>query len=319
MPFPTHARNLSLAALVGVGGASVAAWLAPLGWPFELFAHFRMQLAVAAALLVPALLLVRSPRAALLAGALAAVHFAPGAQRLLADAPARACGGPAFVVVTANVQFSNPDHQRFMDWLAAHPADFVVVQEVTAEWARSLGTLRDYPYRRLLTREDPYGIAVLSRWPFESAVAVDLAGDGRRSFDTVALIRGRRVHLLGLHTRWPITPELARDRDRALLRAAAMARSQSLPTVAIGDLNLTPDSPAFAQLLHDSGLRDAFADRGWHPTWMAGFWPLALRIDHALVSSDVCVEHAEVGPEIGSDHRPVIAQLRLESATPRTG
>ena len=51
--------------------------------------------------------------------------------------------------------------------------------------------------------------------------------------------------------------------------------------------------------------------RRWRPTWQAGFWPLALRIDHILVSPQLCVEAVEVGPSIGSDHRPVIARLRL--------
>jgi endonuclease/exonuclease/phosphatase (EEP) superfamily protein YafD len=51
--------------------------------------------------------------------------------------------------------------------------------------------------------------------------------------------------------------------------------------------------------------------RRWRPTWLAGFWPLALRIDHILVSPGLCVEHAEVGPSIGSDHRPVLARLRV--------
>jgi hypothetical protein len=37
--------------LAGLGVASLAAWLAPLGWPFELFVHFRPQYGVAAVLL----------------------------------------------------------------------------------------------------------------------------------------------------------------------------------------------------------------------------------------------------------------------------
>jgi endonuclease/exonuclease/phosphatase (EEP) superfamily protein YafD len=50
---------------------------------------------------------------------------------------------------------------------------------------------------------------------------------------------------------------------------------------------------------------------------MAGFWPLALRIDHVLVTPDLCVESVEVGSSIGSDHRPVIARLRFGSAAAR--
>jgi endonuclease/exonuclease/phosphatase (EEP) superfamily protein YafD len=315
MPAPRKQQRWILVALAGVCAGTVAAWLAPLGWPFELFSHFRPQLAVSAALLVPALLFTRAPRAALFATGLAALLFLPSARRLLADVPAPACGTNAFVVVTANVQFSNDDKQRFLDWVASHPADVIVVQEVTPLGAGVLATLGAYPHRRMITRADPYGIAMLSRWPFEKIDAVDLAGDGIPSLDAIVQVNGQRIHVLGLHTRWPITPELARRRDRALLRAAVLAREQSLPTVAAGDLNVAPDSPAFAQLLQTSGLRDAQAGSGWHPTWMAGFWPLALRIDHQLVSPSLCVEQVEVGAEIGSDHRPVIARYRL----PRSG
>jgi endonuclease/exonuclease/phosphatase (EEP) superfamily protein YafD len=53
------------------------------------------------------------------------------------------------------------------------------------------------------------------------------------------------------------------------------------------------------------------AGLGWRPTWQAGFWPLALRIDHILVSPELCVSNATVGPAFGSDHRPVVAQLHL--------
>jgi len=319
MQSPRMAERWILIALAGVCAGSLAAWLAPLGWPFELFSHFRPQLAAAAALLAAALLASRARRAALLAGALAAVHLAAGPGRLLADEPAPSCVGPALVVVTANVEFGNADRERFLSWLALHPADIVVVQEVTAQWAKVLAAQREYPYQRVVTREDPYGIAILSRWPFESLASADLAGDGVLSFEGIARVRGETIHVLGLHTRWPVTPALLRARDRALLGAAVRVRAQPMTTVLAGDLNLAPDAPAYARLLADSGLRDVFAGRGWYPTWMAGFWPLALRIDYALVSPQLCVEHAEVGPEIGSDHRPVIARLRFGSAPSRRG
>ncbi len=77
-------RWLTRLALAGLALASVAAWLAPLGWPFELFVHFRLQLAVAAVLLVPLLWLVQSRVGALLAAAIAALHGLPEAHGLRA-------------------------------------------------------------------------------------------------------------------------------------------------------------------------------------------------------------------------------------------
>jgi endonuclease/exonuclease/phosphatase (EEP) superfamily protein YafD len=297
--------------LGGLALASACAMLAPLGWPFELFAHFRAQYLVAAMLLAALLAWRRLAAPALLALALVGWHAWPAAHGLMAAPSIAGCSGPALTVVTANVRYSNADRTRFLAWLDAEPADVVVVQEVTAAWAQDLAARRGYPYRHVLTREDPYGIAILSRWPLEAVSLVDLAGDGLPSLGAIVAVEGRRVQVYGLHTHWPITPSLARARDEALHAAAALARESTLPVVMLGDLNLTPYAPPFDRLLRHGRLRDALQGRGWHPTWRAGFWPLALRIDHVLVSPGLCVEEATVGPAVGSDHRPVLARLRL--------
>jgi len=293
-----------------LGIAVTAAAAAPLGWPFELFVHFRLQYAAAAVALAVLLAWQRHHVLALAALLVAAWQGLPPAQRALAAEPG-ACGGPSFTVVTANLRYRNLGQARFVDWLRTDPADLLVVQEVTPDWERALGALPGYPHRYLLARADPYGIGVLSRWPLESVSAVDFAGDGLPSLTGLALIEGRPVRFIGMHTHWPILPALARARDVSLRRAAAAVRADRLPTVLLGDLNLTPDAPVFARLLDESGLRDTVAGPRWQPTWQAGFWPLALRIDHVLVSRELCVDRAQVGPSIGSDHRPVIARLRL--------
>ena len=304
-------KLLAFLALGALGAATLLALLAPLGWPFELFAHFRAQYAAAALLVTLVLAWQRRGIAAGIAVLIVAWNALPVVQRASADAPSVSCDGPAFTVATVNLQYSNPQHERFLAWLAGHPADLIVVQELTSAWAQDLVGSETHPHRFLLTREDPYGIGVLSRWPLESAGAIDLAGDGLPSVEGIVEIEGRRVRLLGLHTHWPVLPEVARMRDAALGQAAGIARDSDFPVILLGDLNLTPDSPEFTRLLDESALRDVVSGRRWRPTWQAGFWPLALRIDHVLVSAQLCVEAVEVGPSIGSDHRPVIARLRL--------
>ncbi len=302
---------LAFLALGALGVATLLALLATLGWPFELFAHFRPQYAVAALLVTLVLAGQRRSVAAGIAALLFAWNALPVMQRASADVPLVSCDGPAFTVATVNLQYSNPQHDRLLGWLAAHPADVIVVQELTGAWSQALAGSDAHPHRFLLTREDPYGIGVLSRWPLQSAGAIDLAGDGLPSVEGIVDIEGRRVRLLGLHTHWPVLPEVARMRDAALVGAAGIASASDLPVILLGDLNLTPDSPEFTRLLDESALRDVVSGRRWRPTWQAGFWPLALRIDHVLVSPQLCVEAVEVGPSIGSDHRPVIARLRL--------
>jgi endonuclease/exonuclease/phosphatase (EEP) superfamily protein YafD len=315
MRIPGNKTSWLQLALAGLGLATALALAAPLGWPFELFAHFRAQYAAAALLLAVALLLLGSRRAATTAAVLAVFHLLPAMQRTVADEPSSACDGPAFTVVTANLQFSNHDMRRFTDWLAAHPADLVVLQEVTGAWRSALLQVAGYEQRSFHVRDDPYGLGVLSRWPVEELELQDLAGDGLPSMSGRVEIEGQPLRFLALHTHWPILPALARQRDRSLDNAATLLRSASGPAVALGDLNLTAYSPMFGRFLDAAGLHEVMNVARWQPTWMAGFWPLALRIDHVLVTPDLCVEHAEVGPSIGSDHRPVIARLRF-AATP---
>ncbi len=284
---------------------------ARLGWPFELFVHFRAQYAAAALALALLLLRTGRPRISLLAVALAVFNAIPLMQRAQAVPSGGACAGPRFSVVTANVQYSNADRRRFLEWLASNPADLVVVQELTSAWAGDLARLSAYPYRVLLPREDAYGIGVLSRWPLGPVGPRDFAGDGLPSLAGSVQIADRQVRFLALHTRWPVTPGLARARDHSLVAAAELLATGEGPALVLGDLNATPFSPVYADFLQASGMRDAANGSRWQPTWLAGFWPLALRIDHVFISPGLCVGGTDVGPAVGSDHRPLTARLQF--------
>ena len=305
--------RLAQLALAGVALASVAAWMAPLGWPFELFVHFRPQYGVGAVLLAIGLLLLRRPRLTVLATLIAAVHLWPGASGPQAEASDTPCQRDAFTVVTANLSHRNSDPRRFLDWLTREPADLVLLQEVTPAWAAALATLPGYPHRHLIVRSDPYGIGVLSRWPTNGLEARDFAGDGLPSL-VGRLVAGREeVMLAAVHTHWPLLPGLMHRRDLAVSKLAEEVRQYPGPWIVGGDFNLTQYSPVFRRLLEEAGLRETRPHRAWAPSWRADFWPLGIRIDHILITRELCAEPAEVGPEIGSDHRPVRARLRARA------
>jgi endonuclease/exonuclease/phosphatase (EEP) superfamily protein YafD len=310
-PASRAVSNLFRVLLAAVGAATALALAARLGWPFELFVHFTVQYAAAGFALAVVLFATGRPRASLLAILIGTFNALPVLQRAQAGPSPGACAGPRFTIVTANVEYSNADRRRFLDWLGSHPADLVVVQEVTEAWARDLDRLPAYPYRLLLAREDPYGMGVLSRWPLGSVEPEDFAGDGLPSIAGHLQLSGRPLRFVALHTHWPLTPGLARMRDHSLTAAARFLAPGEGPAVVLGDLNATPFSPAYADFLQGSGMRDAVNGSAWQPTWMAGFWPLALRIDHVFVSPGLCVDNTAVGPGIGSDHRPLVARLRF--------
>ncbi len=304
-------KGLPHLALYGLMLATGLAFFAAAGWPFELFVHFRVQYAVLATLLLAVFLMRKQKTGALISAGLAALHLWPAAGGMRVADASTACAGPPFTVATVNLYFRNDRRSETIRWLDAISADIVVLQEVTPGWATALGELEHYAYARQLVRNDPFGIAVISRWPLTGLREVDLAGDGLPSLAGTVEIDGMPLYLLGMHTHTPLTAATARSRDAALEQGAALLRAAGGDTVATGDLNLTAFSPMFDDFMSTAGLRDAFEGVGWQPTWLAGFWPLALRIDHVLVSGGLCAEQVEVGPSLGSDHRPVIARLRF--------
>ena len=110
---------------------------------------------------------------------------------------------------------------------------------------------------------------------------------------------------------WSRNYEARLAQARALTFAVAAAER---PLIVAGDLN-APDASLVVGNLLAIGLRDAFASagRGWGYTYGHTLRPAFsfLRIDHVLVSRAIEVRDCFVGTDNASDHRPVIADLRL--------
>ena len=150
----------------------------------------------------------------------------------------------------ASALYGSDGMAGLVNFITHEPADFLVIQEVTAAWAAELEAPTAYPHRHVVPREDPYGLALLSRWPMESVTLVDLAGDGLPSLAGIVGVGGPRVRFVGLHTHWPLTPALAAARDEALEGAAQLASAADLPIVlaemrdnagAQGRVTMTPE------------------------------------------------------------------------------
>jgi len=99
-------------------------------------------------------------------------------------------------------------------------------------------------------------------------------------------------------------------------------RQEQRPVIVAGDLN-SPDSSQVCEILLGAGLHDAFAEggRGYGYTyghfllqnrlpWLHTSW---MRIDHIMLSSQFQTERCWTGTKKASDHRPVIADLMLNS------
>jgi endonuclease/exonuclease/phosphatase (EEP) superfamily protein YafD len=216
------------------------------------------------------------------------------------------------VVMFANVAVGNRDYEALLGSVGEVRPDVLALAEVTPEWwARVQPLAREYAYSEALPKRGG-GLALFSRFPLEGSEAFDVDDS------THPLMRARvetpcaSLTLLVMHPPAPLSARRFAYRTGQFERAAEIMKSEAGPRALVGDLNSTPWSHYFRELLLRSGLRVARAGRGLLPTWPAQL-PSFLRIpiDHCLVSEEVRVHSARTGPPTGSDHLPLVVELGL--------
>ncbi|MCU0754313.1 MAG: endonuclease/exonuclease/phosphatase family protein [Xanthomonadales bacterium] len=292
----------AVAALLGYAGA----W----HWLLDLCAHFRWQYAVILPLGMVAALLRRKHGIGLL---LLGVGWLNAWSLITATGPKPvtpiASDARSWKLLMVNVHVDNPDYAALLALIEQESPDVIGVLELSPRGAAALRPLdARYPVRHTEARDDPFGIGLWSRLPaslIESTPMPPIALPTLR-LDWADPEPGS---LWLVHPFPPIGGDATRWRDQQLAELATRVRGAA-SVIVTGDLNATPWSAAYRQFRADSGLADAAAG-GWPwPTWSGPnvFAALAIPIDHALHGSGWQVRRHSVGPDVGSDHRPVIVE-----------
>jgi endonuclease/exonuclease/phosphatase (EEP) superfamily protein YafD len=305
---------LAAAGLVLITGFTFAARL---WWAFDLFSHFRLQYLVAALVLSVAALAIRAHPAAAVLAAVALVHGWAIKDLWWGGTASAASGGVPLRVVSANVRSQNRTPEKVLEFVRAADADLVVL--VDARWDtwrrvfRALGAL--YPYHSSQASRELPPVILFSRHPILDEELVRPPGGQRPYLVAEVAVGGETLVVAGVHpsSPSPSEPSDTRRRNRDLDHIGDIARDTDRPVIVAGDFNTTPWSPYFQDLLAAAGLRDAALGHGYIGTWPTWFWPALIPIDHVLLKGPLAATAVRRGPAIGSDHYPIIADLRLLS------
>jgi endonuclease/exonuclease/phosphatase (EEP) superfamily protein YafD len=302
--------------LAGLCLGVVFSVLARRGWYFELFTSFTIVYFAAAAVVFLSLALLRDRRGAAVALALALFHGWMMAPYLSFGTAAGAAQDGAVRVMLANVLTVNRDFEAFTAEVRKQDPDILCVQEVDTAWQRVLEGLHEtYPHQHFDARSDNFGIALLSRLPLSEVEIFELGGVTVPAISAKVATGAGELRLLTLHTLPPIMKYLAASRNRQMAEAAKIAQAGTGPFALVGDLNVTPWSPHFQDLLRDGGLKEGRLGQGVMPTWPVDGWlPALVPIDHILVSPGITVTQMVRGGHTGSDHLPVVADLRFSGS-----
>lgn len=320
-PSPSTPRSrLERAAWLGFAlalPASSTPWLSGWLWPAELLCHFRLELGLALALLSGSGLIVQAWRPAILTLLLALFAVWPALPLVLpADEPAPA--GGSLRMASVNLLWGTELDLPLLDWLEREQPDVVFFCEIDPRRKELIARLAGlgWPHQHLIPGEDAWdddtwGRALVSKRPIHG-FQVQEPGS---LLDGVVEFEGRPLRVIGAH---PMRPGYMHDtarRNVTLARLGELAAG-SPAVVVLGDLNVTQFSPRWDELLEGGRLSDTRRGRGLMGSWRVQIpklgWkpPLPRRpLDHVLLGDDLVVVDRRLGPDLGSDHLPVVADV----------
>ena len=288
-------------------------------WLMDLLANFRVQYALY--LVVAALLffLCRNFRWAGVAAMAAALNLwviSPYLLPLPQSSKSEKGGSESFRLMNFNVLSSNRRYDDVIAYLRKQDADFVFLLEASPGWEPYLKKMKDlYPHQKHEIQAGNFGIALLSKTPFQK-VAVSEYSPSIASIDALVLVGGKRVRLIGTHPYPPINGKVSRLRNSHMqnLAQSITTEASDAKTIVAGDFNMTPWSPHFRDFLEVSGLEDSAKGKGVQPTWyVLPSFCFGIPIDHVCFDKSFRVDARLVGPELGSDHRPVWVDFSIVS------
>lgn len=318
-------------------GALVGLWLVTgPPWPLTLAANL-VHVAGAGALVAAPLCWRSGARAlaALQLGAVAVVavalsiRWSHGPSDLRADessiarrdAPGGASRPRELRLLTYNLGTDLAVGDRLAQGLARSGADVIALQELSHENAALLdGALGErYPHRVLHPAGIP-GRGLFSTWPIVASEWIEDT-QVRRHLRVELDVDGRALTVWVLHLSMQMSflgraTDAAADLDRILARAGGDGA-----VVLCGDFNTTERSADWRRV-RAAGFEDAFRAAGRGPgfTFPIGNRylgipaPTCVRIDYVWIGRALAARRAWVGPDLGSDHLPVLADLVLGRA-----
>ena len=244
--------------------------------------------------------------------AVTAINVWPVAPWYLIDTQPDKTAGSHIKLLHANAYSGNDNTQALLDLVAAENPDIIFLQEFTARWKAAVAPLADdYPYGGQLARESNFGIAVLSQKPVLTS-AIQSPPLGLETLIVGKEVGDRHITIVSTHPMPPLGRDGFEARNEQLDHIAEEMNSIDAPRILIGDLNSSMWAHHYAELVESTGLTNARAGFGVLPTWPTNIPIAMIPIDHCLVSEDVTVLDMRTGPDIGSDHLPLIVELGLQ-------
>jgi endonuclease/exonuclease/phosphatase (EEP) superfamily protein YafD len=246
-----------------------------------------------------------------------APDFTP-AQTITPSLTASEDASPSTKILVANLSAKNAEQTSLLAEVERIAPDIVIFVEYHPLWHRivmasSIAT--KYKYGTGLSIPYLGEVAVFSKRPITNIERYWPTGRQVCLFDVP--LGSATLRLFCLHSPRP-TDLKGHDYFKYWQEVWPLLVKQTGPLVCVGDFNATQHSKVYQQMT-SGRLRSAHVDRGrgYATTWPNGkFLAPPIRIDQAFLSPEVeCLEIVE-GEGKGSDHRPLVLDVRVRRGPP---
>lgn len=291
---------------VAVGLLPLIGWLGGRFWFLDLLNHFQYQYVWVLLLCVPALLVMKSRRTALVTVLLLLVPLARIVPGYLPP-PNAVAGTHALRICTYNVLASNRQHARSIDWVKATMPDVIYFTEVSEEWTEALKELEGvYPY----WINDGPDFAFFSKFPIASHEVHRVSEIEFRLLEAhLTTPDGGQLTVLAGHPLPPLLPKWGKALDDYIAALVQELSQEQGRVIVAGDFNATRWSSK-TRVLESIGMQEASKGKAPGPTWKRGHPVLGIPIDRILFRGEgMGCRSFEIGPDLGSDHRAVTAEI----------
>jgi endonuclease/exonuclease/phosphatase (EEP) superfamily protein YafD len=299
---------LALGSLAGFAGG----WI----WWLDVLANFRPQYFVVLTVLGVAILFAARWRwAGYFVFGVAAINFAFVAPLYLASPGEIHADRPGLRIISFNLLSSNEEYAAVIDYIRSADADLVFLHEASRPWEAAISQAGlDYEFIRARSDDIIFGTIVLARDEVE-AVSYGFAETQPRAVGLTYFPDNWpvSVDVLSVHTHSPTTRDRAALRDAQLDFAAGWAADREGAYLVVGDLNATPWSAPFRHLVSAGHLQNSQSGFGLQPSFPVDqLAVLRVPIDHLVHSDVLSVRDRKLGPDLGSDHFPLLVEVQYD-------
>lgn len=217
-------------------------------------------------------------------------------------------------ILMSNVLKSNNNYKSVLNMVKRENPDILILQETDRKWKANIGELKTaYKYGIEDIRDDCFGIAVYSKEPVENAKVIYFTyKDITLPYITFqADIEDKKVNFITLHPLPPGRADSFEFRNKQLEFTTNWVKQSKYPVVLIGDLNISPFSYYYKQMVSKAGLVNSREGFGLYQSWPTSVpqeWGLI--IDHIMHTRELQTVSFKTCEDIGSDHLPIVARIR---------